>query len=123
MDFGEYDYALSFQERMEAGREASRRSLDRRSYLGAAVTWRKPRLRLWWTVEQVSLWLRVSDSRVKLLCATKRIKGARRTSQGKGRPWRIPAFRQPDGDYAPLVSAGKRGPVLRIASEREEVPF
>jgi len=123
MSYCEDAFALSFQERMESGREASRRSLDRRAYLGAAVTWKRPPLRLWWTVEDLARFLGVSTTRAKVLCGTGRVLGAVRTGTGKGSPWRLRAFRQADGSYAPTISPGRRGPALKAISTAKEVPF
>ena len=123
MSYCEDTFVLSFQERMETGREASRRSLDRRAYLGATVTWKRPPLRLWWTAEDLARFLGVSTTRAKLLRGSGRVLGASRTGTGKGSPWRLRAFRQGDGSYAPTISPGRRGPALKALSPAEEVPF
>jgi len=92
MEHSEFVYApLSFQEIMEAGKDAARSALDRRAYLGCRIVrQRPPRSKLLSTAECAAL-LGVTESQIKLLLKRGAIPGAKRKKTGRGRPWAIPA--------------------------------
>jgi len=128
--FGEsHAFDPSFRERMDDAQEAARTRLESRAYLGARVTRARPALRLWWTLADLCAYLGipekpVSPARAKFLLGTGRVKGASRAGTGKGSPWRLPAYRQPDGSYKPTISQGKRGPSLGVIGSRaSNLPF
>ena len=108
----EYDHA-SFSNRMEAGRDAADRDRGRLAYLGSRVSWQRPKLVIWLSAEEAAVQLGVIERRVRALCKQRRIPGARRLRTGKGRPWQIPARRQPDGEYRVIVTPKTLGPKLR----------
>ena len=100
----------TFAERMEAGRDAADRNRGRLAYLGARVTYKRPRLTVYQTPEEAAVQLGVIPRRVRALCDQGRIPGAFRARKGKGRPWRIPSHRQPDGTYLVVVTPKTKGP-------------
>ena len=112
----------TFAERMEAGRDAADRNRGRLAYLGSRVTWARPKLTIWLSSEDAAAQLGVIERRVRALCKQRRIPGARRLRTGKGRPWQIPAHRQPDGEYRVIVTPKTRGPALRSGLERASSP-
>jgi len=112
----------TFAEHMEAGRDAADRDRGRLAYLGSRVTWARPKLTIWLSSEDAAAQLGVIERRVRALCKQRRIPGARRLRTGKGRPWQIPAHRQPDGEYRVIVTPKTRGPALRSGLERASSP-
>jgi hypothetical protein len=116
-------YAPSFRERMDDAQEAARTRVESRAYLRGRITYQRPAMRQYWTVARVAAYMGVSESRVKLLCAKRRIRGARRAGQGRGTPWRVPVYRHKDGKYHPTITPGKRGPKLKPLSPTGIVPF
>jgi hypothetical protein len=103
----------TFAERMEAGRDAADRDRARLAYMGGRVTWKRPELTVYLSAEETAVKLGVIERRVRALCKQRRIPGARRLRTGKGRPWQIPAHRQPDGEYRVIVTPKTLGPPLR----------
>ena len=119
----EYDHA-SFTDRMQDGRDAADRNRARLAYMGASVTWKRPELTIWLSVEDAAVQLGVIERRVRALCKQRRIPGAKRLRTGKGRPWQIPAHRQPDGEYRVIVTPKTLGPTLRAnALSPADLPF
>jgi hypothetical protein len=108
----EYDHA-SFTDRMADGRDAADRDRRRLAYLGSRVSYALPKLVIWLSSEDAAAQLGVIERRVRALCKQRRIPGARRIRTGKGRPWQIPAHRQPDGEYRVIVTPKTLGPPLR----------
>lgn len=106
MDGYTYD-PMGFQEIMQAGKDAARSGLERAAYLGYRIVRKRPPPLSLSTAEVAALW-GVSENQVKLVLARGGVKGARRSSQGKGRPWVIPA-RKVHGETVVEAKRGKRG--------------
>lgn len=112
----EDQYALSFQEVIEAGRDRARAGIERLAYMGARVIEKRGPLRESLTVADLCATTGLDPSRIKALCGQERFKGAKR-GKGKGRPWQIPGELQRDGKYRPTLYQASKGPRL---SERVE---
>ena len=107
MEMQEYDYP-SFRERMDDAQTAARTVLERRAYLGAKVTYRRPPAIRFQTVPEAALRLGVSARRVRALCDQGRIPGVIQR-RSRGREWAIPL------DAVP--TSGSRGPKPRFFVE------
>ena len=110
-------YELSFQERMEAGKDSALAQVESRAYLRGRVTYLRPKnesrctaavLLLLSTAEVAALW-KVSLQQVSKVLARGGIPGARRSRKGQGKPWKIPAKRLPDGSLWVEAVRGQRG--------------
>jgi len=81
----------------------------------------------WWPVALVAAELEVSSTRVKALAKAGRFGKCRRPRTGKGRPWMIPVWLQPGGEYRPRMTEVAKGPKLKLSyalsQADEEVPF
>ena len=112
MEYGEC-YALSFQERMEAGKEAAMASLETLAYTGRRVLEKRAPLRRLLSVADVCAMTGLDPSRVKALCGQRRFKGAKRGT-GEGTPWQIPG-ELVEGSvrtYRPTLYRARKGPRL-----------
>jgi hypothetical protein len=125
-----YAYALdeSFSERMQRGRDEASGRVERLAYLGARVTYRRPASTVWYSVADVARLWSTPDQALSIRAVTKildrgGIEGAVRSQTGRGRPWKIPATRQPDGSYRVKVLRGRRGAAHPQALSPGEVPF
>ena len=115
----EATYALGFQDRMEAGRQRARDSIERLAYLGARVLDKRPPRRVLLSVADVCAMTGLSVQRVKALCGQGRFKGAKR-GKGKGRPWTIPG-ELVEGSvrtYRPTLYRARKGPPLDARVEK-----
>ena len=103
-------YVLSFQERMENGRNNSLARVESRDYLRGRVTYLRPKNEplLLSTAEVAALW-KVSLQQVSKVLARGGIPGAKRSRKGQGKPWKIPAKRLPDGSLWVEAVRGQRG--------------
>lgn len=123
MDWSESVYSRTFSDAMQSGKDAATRELERRAYLGSVVTYRRPAMIRWLTVDEAATQLGVSARQVRKICERGGIKGARRAGRGRGSPWEIPS-RLIEGQYRIEVKPGKHGPKASYAlSPAEEVPF
>ena len=117
------DYVLDFQDRMEAGRQRARDSLERLAYIGARVLDKRPPRRVLLSVADVCAMTGYSVQRVKALCGQGRFRGARRKlgdGSGKGTPWRIPGelLEGSTGTYRPTLYRARKGPALDARVEK-----
>jgi len=116
-----YDYAETFNDRMDRARDAL--DPERFAYMPRYTV--LPRWRVFLalsTGEVAALW-GVTEQQVRLLLARGAIPGAKRSRKGKGKPWQIPAKRGNDwvirvechrgerGKNAPYFKTGTGGPV------------
>lgn len=115
----EESYALSFQERMEAGRDAARANVERLAYAGARVTYKRMKLSGVLSVAETALLWGVSEQQVRKVLDRAGITGAKRSRKGKGRPWKIPYFLE-NGEIVVKVLPPARG---REAAYAKRVPF
>lgn len=116
MEQTEYDYALSFQEVMQAGKDRARSQLERLAYTGATVIEHRGPLRRLLTVADLCAMTGLDPSRIKALCSQRRFRGARR-GNGRGTPWNVPGELQRDGRYKPTLYRARKGPPLDAGLE------
>ncbi len=107
----DYGWSLDFQERMREGKDAATRGLERRAYLGAAVTYKRPSPTRYLSVDEAARQLGVSTVQVRKLCRRGAIQGAKR-GRGKGSGWLVPLHWN-GSEYRVTVKAGRRGPLSK----------
>ena len=103
----EYDYAETFNDRMDRARDAL--DPERFAYMPRYTVLPRCRVFLALSTGAVAKLWGVSEQQVRLLLARGAIPGAKRSRTGKGRAWQIPAKRTASGEYAVECHRGERG--------------